>query len=79
MLVLPDWLAGLRIFALLGLEHLLTDRHSDWAVHLAEGASAAGELRSLEAEIYHIAFLLLEGSSEGHESDLFSIEVEEAS
>ncbi len=79
MFVIPDWLAGLSIFALLGLEYLLTDGHPDWAVHLAEGASAAGELRSLEAEIYHIAFLLLEGSSEGHESDLFSIEVEEAS
>ena len=79
MLILPDWLAGLRIFTLLGLEDLLADGHSDWAVHLAEGAGAAGELCSLKAEIYHIAFLLFEGSSEGHESDLFTIEIEEAS
>jgi len=51
MLILPNWLASFGILALLGLQDLLSDSYSNRAVHLAEGAGAAGKLRGLEAEV----------------------------
>lgn len=79
MFVFPYRLAGLCILALLGLEDLLSDGHSNWAVHLTEGASTTCKLCGFEAEIDYIAFLLLESSRKGNESYLLSIKIEEAS
>jgi hypothetical protein len=78
MLIFPYWLAGLCVLALLSLEYLFSYCHSNRAIHLPKGTSAAGKLSSFEAKVQHIAFFLLESGSQGDKTDLLSIKVEEA-
>ena len=79
MLVLPDWLLGLRVFALLGLQHLLSSSYSHIAVlHVPEGLGAPLQTRSLEPQMENVGFFLLESGLQHHEASLLPLVVQKA-